>query len=319
MRERVGVVIGLLSCGLGAGAAVATRHLIGEGDAVTLAAIRFGGGALCVLPLALLLRARWPAREDRAAVAVLGFLFYGVFFGFYNLALQFTTVARGTLALSTLPLMTMLVGSLLGLERMSLRKSAGVLLAVGGVLAALVSGAAGAPAGAWRGDAIMALATLCMALYSVYSRPYVSRSSPLGVLALGMAVGGLAMAAASVASGGAASLVRFGPGDWLAATYLAAGGGALAFILWIYALQLASPTQVTNTMTANPLVATLLAAGLLDEPVPPSVMVGLVVVFAGLWVSTIGAPDAPEAVATRSPRRRSGHGAGRKSRRPGPW
>ena len=40
------------------------------------------------------------------------------------------TTARGALALSTLPLLTMVVGALLGAEAMTLRKSAGVLIAV---------------------------------------------------------------------------------------------------------------------------------------------------------------------------------------------
>ena len=286
MSGRIGVAIGILSCSFGAGAAVATRYLIGDSDAITLAAIRFGGGFLCVAPLALLLGAQWPARGDRAAVIGLGFLFYGVFFVFYNLALHFTTVARGTLALSTLPLMTMAVAALLGRERLTLRKSIGVLVAVGGVVVALASGPAAAQAGAWRGDLIMAGATLCMAVYSIYSRPYATRSSPPGMLALGMAAGGFAMVAASVATGGVLSLGGFGAGEWLAAFYLAAGGGAAAFLFWIYALQHASPTQVTNTMTANPMVAAVLAAGLLDEPITVNVIAGLVAVAVGLWIST---------------------------------
>ena len=288
MKPRLGVAIGILSCCCGAGAAVATRYLIRDSDAVTLAAIRFGGGFLCIAPLALLLRVQWPARRDWTAVAGLGFLFYGVFFVFYGLALDFTTVSRGTLALSTLPLMTMVVGALLGLERLSPRKIIGVFMAVGGAFIALASGLHAAPGGAWRGDLIMAGATLCMAVYSVYSRPYVTRSSPLGVLTTGMAAGGIAMIVASVVSGGAASLGHFGPIQWLAAFYLAAGGGALAFALWVFALQLASPTQVTNTMTINPFVATLLAAGFLNEPITIEVVIGLLAVFAGLWFATTG-------------------------------
>ncbi len=293
MNERIGVAIGILSCSFGAVAAVATRYLIADSDPITLAAIRFGGGFLCIAPLALLLRVQWPARRDWAAVAGLGFLFYGVFVVFYNLALDFTTVARGTLALSTLPLMTMAVAAVLGRERLTVRKTVGVLVAVGGVVVALASGLSTAPAGAWRGDLIMAGATLCMAVYSIYSRPYATRSSPLGVLAVGMAAGGIAMVVASVATGGGDALGRFGAGEWFAAAYLAVGGGAAAFLLWIYALQLASPTQVTNTMTANPMVAAALAAWLLGEPITAEIVAGLVAVIVGLWISTMGAasPD----------------------------
>ena len=286
MSERFGVGIAIVSSAVGGGAAVATRYLIASADPFTLAAIRFGGGVICLLPLALLLRSRFPPRQDWAAVAGLGFMFFAVCFVFYNVALAYTTVARGTLALSTLPLMTMLVGALLGIEALSARKTVGVLVAMLGVAIALASGLAHAPAGAWRGDLIMAAATLCMAIYNVYSRPYIGRSSALGFLTMGMAVGGAVLVVISVLSGGLAQIAAFGAGEAIAALYLAAGGGALAFFLWVFALQRASPTRVANTMAVNPLVAGLLAALLLNEPFTLNLVVGLVAVFAGIWIAT---------------------------------
>lgn len=229
---------------------------------------------------------RWPSRQDWPTVAGLGLLFYALFFVLYNLALGFTTVARGTLALSTLPLMTMIAGCVLGIEPLGVRKTAGVAIAMLGVAVALSAGLSDAPAGAWRGDLIMAAATLCMALYNVTSRPFIQRSSALGFLIAGMGVGGVALAVISVFSGSAAALAGFGVREGLAAVYLAVGGGALAFFLWVYALQHASPTRVANTMTINPAVAGLLAAVLLDEPITAALVVGLVAVFAGIWIST---------------------------------
>jgi drug/metabolite transporter (DMT)-like permease len=198
-------------------------------------------------------------------------------------------VARGTLALSMLPLMTMAAGAALGIEALTRRKTAGVLIAIGGVAVALASGVAAAPAGAWRGDLIMAASTLCMALYSVWSRPFVMRSSALGFLTAGMTAGAAALVVASALSGGAAQIAAFSAGAWIASLYLAVAGGALAFFLWVYALKHASPTRVANTMTINPLVAGIGAALLLGEPLTANVLVGLVAVFAGIWVATGGA------------------------------
>ena len=299
MSERFGVAVAIVSSSCGAAAAVATRYLIGSADPFTLAAIRFGGGVLCLLPLVLLLPVRWPPRQDWPAVAGLGLMFFAVFFVFYNVALGYTTVARGTLALSTLPVMTMLAGALLGIEALTARKTTGVLVAMLGVAVALASGLAHAPAGAWRGDLIMAAATLCMALYNVFSRPYIGRSSALGFLTAGMAVGGAVLVVVSLLSGGLSQIARFGPGEAIAALYLA-GGGALAFFLWVFALQRASPTRVANTMAVNPLVAGLLAAVLLDEPFTLNLVVGLAAVFAGIWIATTDGTRA--AALTRTPK-----------------
>src|SRR5215207_2797268 len=124
--ERVGVAIALVSSCLGGSAAAITRYLAGNADPVTMAILRWGIGFLWVLPAALLLRAKWPQRPDLPAVAALGFCFFGVFFVLYNIAMSCTTAARGSLALATLPLSTMVVGALLGIEPLTRRKTAGV-------------------------------------------------------------------------------------------------------------------------------------------------------------------------------------------------
>jgi drug/metabolite transporter (DMT)-like permease len=286
MSERFGVGIAIVSSAVGGGAAVATRYLIASADPFTLAAIRFGGGVICLLPLALLLRSRFPPRQDWAAVAGLGFMFFAVFFVFYNVALAYTTVARGTLALSTLPLMTMIAGALLRVEGLSLRKTLGILLAMLGVAGALVTALDDAPPGAWRGDLIMTGATLCMALYNVWTRPFIQRSSALGFVTASMGVGAAVLIVVSAFQGGGAMVARFAPDQWLAAIYLAAGGGALAFFLWVYALQYASPSRVANTMTVNPFVSGLLAALVLHEPVTVQLAAGLIAVCIGLWIAT---------------------------------
>ena len=138
----------------------------------------------------------------------------------------------------------------------------------------------------------MAGATLCMALYNVWSKPFIERSSALGFLVAGMGVGAAALVGVSAFSGDLARVGRFTPDEWLAAIYLAAGGGALAFFLWVFALRHASPTRVANTMTVNPIVAGFLAALLLGEPVTLPLVLGLVAVGAGLWIATTERKDA---------------------------
>jgi drug/metabolite transporter (DMT)-like permease len=284
--EWLGVTLALISSCLGGTAAAVTRYLVGNADPITLAILRWGIGFLCVLPAALLLRVRWPPRGDRLAVAMLGLCFFGLFFVLYNIAVSFTTAARASLALSTLPLQTMVVGALLGIEPLTRRKTLGVGIAVLGVAAALVSGLSAAPQGAWRGELIMVGAVLCMSFYNVWSRPFIQRSSALGFLTLGMGAGAAALLVVGVLTGRVESLSSFGAPQWIAGIYLGVGGGALAFILWVLALQRATPTRVANTMTVNPIAAGLLATQLVGEPITANLVVGLVAVFAGIWIAT---------------------------------
>jgi drug/metabolite transporter (DMT)-like permease len=286
LSEWIGVSIALVSSCLGGSAAAITRYLVGNADPVTLAILRWGIGFACLLPTALLLHVRWPPRSDWPAVAALGLCFFGLFFVLYNIAIGYTTAARASLALATLPLHTMVVGALLGIEPLTRRKTIGVGVAVFGVIAALASGLSAAPPGAWRGELIMTAAVMCMAFYNVWSRPFIRRSSALGFLTVGMGAGAMALIVVGSLTGSAAVLGSFGAAQWIAGIYLGIGGGALAFILWVMALERATPTRVASTMTVNPIAAGLLATQLVGEPITPNLVVGLVAVFAGIWIAT---------------------------------
>ena len=282
-----GVVAAVLSSALGGSAAALTRYVIGATDPVTLAAYRFGIGFLLVLPVALLLKSSFPKGRDGIWVALLGVLFFSIFFVFYNLAMSLTTAARGSLALSCLPLTTLVVAFLFKKEHFTGRKIAGVCIAIGGVATALWAGLADAPAGAWRGDLVMAGATVCMALYNVWSRPLMTRSSMLGFLALGMGFGAAASISFAIGSGGLVGSFRsFAQGQWIAALCLGVFGGAAAFYLWVYALERTTPTRVANTMTVNPIAASLLAAALIGEPLGWNLLLGIGGVGAGIWLAS---------------------------------
>src|SRR5512143_1591285 len=101
--QNLGVLIGIVSCCFGGTAAAVTRYLTGGADALTLAILRWGIGFCCLLPVALVLRVRWPKRNDWFAIACLGIAFFGLFFILYNFAVSYTTAARASLALATLP------------------------------------------------------------------------------------------------------------------------------------------------------------------------------------------------------------------------
>ena len=74
--------------------------------------------------------------------------------------------------------------------------------------------------------------------------------------------------------------------QWIAVVCLGVFGGALAFYLWVYALERTTPTRVTNTMTVNPISASLLAAVLVGEPIGLPLVLGIVVVGAGIWLAS---------------------------------
>ena len=286
MGEIAGVLAAVSSSALGGTAVGATRYLAGAVDPTTLGALRFGVGFVILLPITLVIRQAWPKGRDLRGVAGLGVLFFCLFPILFNAALAYTTAARGALALSTLPLLTMLTGAALGAEALSLRKSAGVVIAVGGVAVALLSGLSHAPPAAWIGDLLMVGAAFCMALYNVWSRPFIARSGPLAFTTLAMGMGALCLGLIAAGLGGFAAVAAFTAPQWLAVAYLGLFCGALVFFLWALALSRTTPTRVAISVTVNPITAALFGATLLDEPIGWTVVAGLATVTGGIWLAT---------------------------------
>jgi drug/metabolite transporter (DMT)-like permease len=178
------------------------------------------------------------------------------------------------------------VGAILGVEALTVRKTAGVAVTMFGVTIALVSGLALAPDGAWRGDLLMLAGALCFALYNVLSRPLVRRSGPVPFTTLAMGAGALCLIAIALARGSFMVAGGFGTIQWLALFYLGAIGSALTFVLWAAALTKTTPTRVAISVPLNPVTASLVGSLLLDEALGWNLLVGLVTVFLGIWVAT---------------------------------
>ena len=148
MGEWFGVVIEVVSSSLGGTEATVTRYLATDADPFTLGILRFGLAFFIVLPITLMLRSRWPRCGDWPGVVGIGVMFYGIAMLLYNLSLNYTTAAQATLALATLPFLTLLVGALLRIEMMTAGKTAGVFLAMAGVGFSLAADVELAPEGA---------------------------------------------------------------------------------------------------------------------------------------------------------------------------
>lgn len=286
MTEIIGILSAVASSSLGGLSVGVTRLVVGSTDPITLGAFRFGIGSLLLLPLAWRHRARWPNVAALAPIAGLGLLYFTLFPVLFNASLIYTTAARGSLALSTLPLLTMLVGAMLQVETLTRAKTAGVVMATVGVAVALFTGLGSAPSTAWRGDLLMVAAALCMAFYSVWSRALARQYGAVAYTALAMTFGALVLVILAWLRGGFAATLSFGPVQWSVVGFLGLFGGALTFLLWSYALQRTTPTRVAISVTVNPIASAIFGAYALDEPITVNLVMGLLLVATGILVAS---------------------------------
>jgi len=218
---------------------VATRFVVDETGAVTLAFLRFAVGSLCILGLALITRDGGVGRADLPATFALGALFFGIFPWLFSQSLLFIPASLGAIILATMPILTLLVAALLGSEALTSKKLLGTGLAFFGVAVAVaapgpLSGVS--PESLWLGVGLMLATSLCGALYNVLSKGYLRRNSSVGFTALAMLSGTLFLlpfAAGNALNHGWPSVSSEGI---LAILFLGTLGGGIGFFLWTWAL-----------------------------------------------------------------------------------
>lgn len=269
---------------------VATRFVVDETGAVTLAFLRFSIGTLCILSLAFVTRAGGVKRADMPATFALGALFFGIFPWLFSQSLLFIPASLGAIILATMPILTLIVAALVGSEALTKEKLLGTGLGFLGVSIAVAApdSFSSIPLENLLLGALLMLATsLCGALYNVLSRSYLQRNNSVAFTALAMLSGTiflLPFAAGTALTEGWPSVSWAG---LMAILFLGTLGGGIGFFLWTWALQRTTPTRVAIFVTINPIAAIILAALLLGEPFQPVVAVGLAFVLIGILVVSL--------------------------------
>jgi drug/metabolite transporter (DMT)-like permease len=267
-------------------AIVATRSVVDQVGPGSLAFLRYLVGVLLLLPVALAAGPTRFAARDVGPICLLGIGQFGVLIVLLNYGLRFIPSARGALIFATMPLLTMLLGAALRLERLSWPTALGVLLTLGGVGLSLGEKALarGGGAGAWLGEAAAFASALVGAVCSLLYRPFVRRYAALAVSALAMLASVLFLAALAAGEGFFARVPPLGAAGWAAVAFIGLASG-VGYYFWLWALGHAPATRVAAFLALSPITSAALGALVLGEPLSAGLVAGLGLVVLGLWLA----------------------------------
>lgn len=244
---------------------------------------------------------RLPVRALWPSLALQGLLMIGVGNGFVNWAEQYVASGLAAVILATSPFFMSGVEALRADgERLTRRTLAGLVVGFSGILVLVwpdvrLGGAAGLQF--LMGVIVLQLACLGWALGSSYSKRHPHGASVFGATAVQMLLGGLMMLAAGTLLGEWDGVNFQGRGAW-AIVYLTLVGSIGGFVSYIYALQHLPIALVSLYAFANPVIAVVLGALLLNEPFGVRTAVAIAIVFAGMIL--VRKPAARQADARQS-------------------
>jgi drug/metabolite transporter (DMT)-like permease len=280
------------------GSFIAARVVAQEMPTFTAALWRYVIATAALVILSFLLERGLPrlSRAQALGVCLLGVtgvVLYNVLFIY---GMQSVPASRGSLIIATVPAATLLGGALFLHEPLTLRKGAGIAIALLGVAIELGHGnpLVMFEGHAGIGEAALFGGVLAWAAYTLLGRSLLTELSPLAATTYAALVGTVLLALLCLATGDSFVPAANRRG-WIALLFLGLLGTALAYIWFYDGVRAIGPARTSVFVNLVSIAAITFAVLLLNEPLLPSMIVGAVLVVSGVFI--INWPARTDAVA----------------------
>ena len=262
---------------------------------------RFAVASLFLLVLLALREKLWSRLTVRQIVLVIGGGLTGILA--YNLlffsGLKLIEANRASLIVALNPTVIMLAAAMLGMERLTPQRIAGLLIALLGVAIVLSEGnLAAISSSIGPGELLIGGCVLSWSAYTLIGRAVVKDLSPLFFTTYSSLAGGLGLlipASSNLGEGLTMGLV-----PWMAVIYLGFFGTVLGFVWYYDGVKAIGPTRASIFINLVPAWAVMLSALILGENIVLATLIGGVVIIIGVTLTNLSrgkasVPDATEA------------------------
>ncbi|MFN8058785.1 MAG: DMT family transporter [Vicinamibacterales bacterium] len=231
--------------------------------------------------------------RDWALVCGLGVVGHVLYQLCFIQGLPRTTAANSSLILACSPVFVAFLSAAAGHERIRPQHWAGVALSVGGMYLVAGRDVTWSSESA-RGDLIMLVASILWAAYTVGSRPFVERYSPLLVTGYGMIFGALLYLALVFPTMVATDWSAIGWTTWLAMVASGVLALNLAYVIWYVAVQRLGSARTSVWSNFTPIVAMAVGVAWIGERVDAMKILGAAAILAGVALTRLGGGRVPD-------------------------
>jgi drug/metabolite transporter (DMT)-like permease len=222
-----------------------------------------------------------------AAVGIAGNAIYQILF-IHGVSL--TTASNTSLILSISPVFVALLGAVLGIERIHWAAWLGILISFSGLYLVIAGGNGGLrfSAASVAGDLFIFGAAIFWASYTVFSKPFLGRMSPLKFSAYTVWAGALVYLPLTAGDVLAVSWARVSLRSWVMIVLSSLFGFVIGYLIWYNSVKKVgnSKTAIYNNLT--PVFTALFAALILGESFRPRQLIGAAVILTGVYMTRSG-------------------------------
>lgn len=259
---------------------LAIKNAVGTVPILSLNFVRFTIAALLLGLLGVSRRRLALPKRDILMVAGLTLLSPVGYFLFETYGISRTLASHASILIAAIPMAVYLIAFARRQEPATWRKTAGILIAFGGVMAIVLS-APGEGGASLAGDLMVLGAVLCAAARTTLVKDALRRVTPLQLTFYQFAFSLLVFGPLS-ATEGYSWIGRMTPSLWAQVLFLAVVCSAAAFLAMHYALSHISASRVAVTANVVPIVTILAETVLFGVPLSSIRILGAALTISGV-------------------------------------
>ena len=239
----------------------------------------------------------FPRREDLPRFVAAGLIGHTAHVGLVMWGMDLSTPFSSSLVLTSSPLFTLLILTLLGAERLQARQIAGTLLAFAGIVVFLSDKFVAGLAAAGLGDLMLLAAASLFSLYTVIAKPLVTRYGPLNLMCWSLAFGAPPMLLLTLNAFVDAPLAQLGGGVWFATFWAIAVSSFVGWLAWAWINSVRGLAKSAPLQYLMPPIAGLVAWLTVGETFTWLKLAGAALALAGIAWAQLGSrsPTPPDA------------------------
>jgi drug/metabolite transporter (DMT)-like permease len=257
-------------------------------DAFSFAFFRFLIASFIYLAILFFRRETNPiSRSDRLRIVWLGVLIIPLNQLLFLVGQSLTTASHGALIFATTPIFIYILAIILLGEKVTIRRTIGIFIALAGVFTIMVGGTIRFGAGNLGGDLTIVISVVCWAYATIFGKPLVQKYGAFRVVGLSIIYGSLIYFPFGLYRIINADYSKLDVSGWISILYLAVFLSVIAYVLCYWIIKYMEASRVAVMQNIQPIIASAVAAIFLAEPISHNLVMGGLIIIGGVILTEI--------------------------------
>lgn len=229
-------------------------------------------------------------KSDWKWLIPLGFLGNLLYQWLFIIGINYTYAANAAVMLGTIPIWVALFSHLMRFERMNRLKSLGIFFAFSGVVLIVIYGKNPISFGSdtFLGDLLIIAAAMVWGFFTILSKQFLSRYTPLQFSAIMTTIGAIALTTIAIPYIPATEWNSLSAGAWGGALYSGLLAIGLAYLIWNNGILKVGAVKTATYQNLVPVLGLLFGIIILGETLEWLQYVGSAVVITGILLTRYG-------------------------------